>query len=962
MFIRILGDVVVEADGPPVALSPKVRTLLALLAAAAPHVVPTDQLVDSLYGDTPPDGESNALQAQVSRLRKVLGSAAVERTPIGYRLTLDPQLVDAHRFAALAKSQPAEALALWRGSPPEVLGSAYLSRLEELRLTVLEADIAADLGPASVPRLRELIGSYPLREQFRALLMRALAASGRQAEALEAYEDARRTLADELGTDPSPELVDAHVAILRAEPLRASPVPAQLTTFVGRDADLAAVLSLLDRHRLVTLTGPGGAGKTRLAVEVAHRITSPIDQTSVCFVEFAATEDVPQAVLDALSLREQRTGQPTPPVDRLVAALADRPMVLVFDNCEHVVDAAAHLASALLARCPLLKVLATSREPLDITGEALYPVPRLTEDPAVQLFVDRATAVRADLPIDQRTVRRICAALDGLPLAIELAAARVRTLGLDAIAARLDDRFSLLSKGSRTADARHRTLRAVVEWSWDLLSPEEQALAARLSVFTGFTFEAAGDELVTSLVDKSLVEVAGDRYRMLTTIREFCASKLTDRDQACRDHATYFLDLARSADLMGADQLTWLNRLEADHDNLHSALRWAVGADTELALRLVSAMSSYWWMRGRRREGAQLCLDLALRLGPSAPPGFEEEYVLCVINAIAAEGEEPLRAHLRTAYTWGQERDHQPSFPFVTAIVGPALGPPPPGKGELIVGDDPWSQALAPLGESYLRTFAGRVHDAQDFLVTALDRFEAVGERWGMIQCLNELAVIVSYKGEHARAIDMLNRGTVMVQELGSIDELCEMITRRGDCHLRSGDVPAAVADYLAVEDLAQRLATPGLLIGARVGLATVARRRGDLAEARRLCEQALAECGSGWFGPDWARWQILVAFGWLSLAQGDPAAAADWLRQAMDGAVKLGNGPQQAAATEGMAGLALLEGDPRQAAWLLGRAVGMRGISVAGDVDVADVAARTTDLLGAADFAEAYREGLTSR
>ncbi|MFD1052308.1 tetratricopeptide repeat protein, partial [Kibdelosporangium lantanae] len=179
----------------------------------------------------------------------------------------------------------------------------------------------------------------------------------------------------------------------------------------------------------------------------------------------------------------------------------------------------------------------------------------------------------------------------------------------------------------------------------------------------------------------------------------------------------------------------------------------------------------------------------------SAPPGFEEEYVLCVINAIAAEGEEPLRAHLRTAYTWGQERDHQPSFPFVTAIVGPALGPPPPGKGELIVGDDPWSQALAPLGESYLRTFAGRVHDAQDFLVTALDRFEAVGERWGMIQCLNELAVIVSYKGEHARAIDMLNRGTVMVQELGSIDELCEMITRRGDCHLRSGDVPAAVAD-----------------------------------------------------------------------------------------------------------------------------------------------------------------------
>jgi predicted ATPase/DNA-binding SARP family transcriptional activator len=955
VFIRILGDVVVEADGTPVPLSPKVRTLLALLAASAPHVVPTDRLVDSLYGGTPPDGESNALQAQVSRLRKVLGSSAVERTPVGYRLTLDPQVVDAHRFTALVDDHPSEALALWRGGPPEVLGSAYLSRLEELRLRALEADIESALGPASVPRLRQLIGSYPLRERFRALLMRALAASGRPAEALEAYEEARRTLAEELGADPSPELVDAHLAILRAEPLRTTPVPAQLTTFVGRDADLAAVLSLLDRHRLVTLTGPGGAGKTRLSIEVAHR------QTSVCFVEFAATEDVPQAVLDALSLREQRSGQPTPPVDRLVAALADRSTTLVFDNCEHVIDAAAHLASALLARCPLLKILATSREPLDITGEALYPVPRLTEDPAVELFVQRATAVRADLSIDRQTARHICAALDGLPLAIELAAARVRTLGLDAIAARLDDRFSLLSKGSRTADARHRTLRAVVEWSWDLLSPEEQALAARLSVFAGFTLEAAADELVTSLVDKSLVEVTGDRYRMLTTIREFCASKLTDRNRACRDHASYFLGLAASAELVGSDQLTWLNRLEADHDNLHSALRWAVSEDTVLALRLVSAMSSYWWMRGRRREGAQLCLDLACRLGPSAPSGFEEEYTLCVVNAIAAEGEEPLRAHLGTIHAWGQERDHPPSFPFVTAIVGPMLGPPPYENGQLVIGEDPWSQALEPLGESFLRVFTGRVHDAQDLLVTALDRFEALGERWGMIQCLNELAVIVSYKGEHSRAVEMLNRGMVMVQELGSTDELCEMIIRRGDCQLRIGDVPAAVADYLAVEDLANRLATPGMLIGARIGLATVARRRGDLAEARVLCERALADCGSGWFGPDWARWQILVALGWLSLADGDAPTAADWLTQAMGGAVKLGNGPQQAAATEGMAGLALLEGDPRQAAWLLGRAVVLRGISVAGDVDVADVASRATDLLGAAEFAGAYQEGLTS-
>ncbi|TCO46608.1 BTAD domain-containing putative transcriptional regulator [Actinocrispum wychmicini] len=969
MFFGILGEVEVRRDdGTPVALGgPKVRALLTLLLADAPHVVTTDRLIDGVYGDEPPEGAANALQSQVSRLRRSLDADVVERTPLGYRLAIDPQDIDSNRFATLLDAgRPGEALALWRGTLPPELGEAQISRLAELRLRALEEDIEASLGLSSVPRLRELITEYPLRERFRGQLMRALAAGGRQAEALTVFEDARRTLADELGADPSTELADTHVAILRSEPVATNPVPAQLTSFVGRDADLERVAALLTQHRLVTLTGPGGTGKTRLAVEVTKA------EPDVCLAEFANTTDVPQAVLDAFGLRAQAraTQPPAPPADRLVAALADRHLLLVFDNCEHVIDAAARLAGQLLARLPLLRILATSREPLGITGEALYPVPRLPDSPAERLFLDRATAVRGAEAFDPDQVRHICAALDGLPLAIELAAARARSLSLDDIAARLDDRFGLLSKGSRTADARHRTLRAVVEWSWDLLDETEQALAARLTVFAGGALMADVEQvtgrpadLLTELVDKSLVEVVGGRYRMLETIRAFCAEKLGDATEPTRRaHAEHFLAFASeaTANLLGADQLQWLDRTEAEHDNLHSALRWAVTADSTLALRLVGAMSTYWWMRGRRLEGAQLCLDLALRLGPQAPDGQAEEYALCLVNAISAEGHEPLRAHLKTLRDWGENRTAPPSYPFVTIVVAPTVGPPTDGRAPAIIGSDPWSRALEPLGRSFQEVFAGDVMTGQQSLTDALARFEALGERWGAMQSLTELAVIVSWKGEHDRAIAMLDRAMRLVRELGSTEELCEMTVRRADCRFRAGDTAGARGDYERAEALANRLATPGLLVGAHVGLATIARRAGDLAEARRLCRLALEECGSGGFGPDWARWQVQVALGWLACAEGNLEEATDWLKQALNGSVRLGNNVQRAAATAAMANVALLEGDPTQAARLLGTATRLRGLAIAGDADVAAVSAEATRLIGPAAFGAAYRAGLS--
>jgi predicted ATPase/DNA-binding SARP family transcriptional activator len=966
VWFGILGEVVARrADGTAVALGgPKVRTLLVLLLAEAGRTVSTEKLIDGIYGSEPPEGAANALQAQVSRLRKSLGANLVERHPHGYRLAIDPRDVDAHQFETLIdEGEPGAALELWRGAPPVELGEAAIARLEELRLVAIEEDTEAQLrqGTASVPRLQELVSRHPLRERLRGQLMRALAATGRQAEALTAFEEARRTLADELGADPSAELADTHVAILKSETVTANPVPAQLTSFVGRDGDKNCVTELLARHRLVTLTGPGGAGKTRLAVEAARA------ERSVCFVELADAEDVPQAVLGALGLRDTKSSwTPVPPIDRLAAALKDQPILIVLDNCEHVIDDAAHLAARLLARRPEVRILATSREPLGITGEALYPVPRLTTAPAVQLFTDRAKAVRGDFAVTDE-VRHICEALDGLPLAIELAAARVRSLGVTEIANRLDDRFGLLSKGSRTAEARHRTLRAVVEWSWDLLEPEEQALASRLTVFAGGATladarEVCGlpDDLMTELVDKSLVEVSGDRYRMLETIRAFCAERLGDETtRTRRRHAEHFLHFAHQATshLLSAEQLQWLDRMESEHDNLHAALRWAVESDQGLALELVGAMSTYWWMRGRRFEGAELCFALAEDLGPSHE--MSDEFALCITNALAAKGDGPLRDFLRVLRAWGVKRNAPPRHPFVTIVVAPVVGPPPLENAMNLIGPDPWSQALAPLGRSFVEVFAGDVNSAYRSLREALAGFRVIGERWGMMQTITELAVIVSWRGDHSGAIAMLDEAIGFVRELGSTDELSEMIVRRADCLLKTGDIVAAEADYRRVETLANRLATPGLLVGAHLGLARIARYQGDFAESRRLCLLALNECGSGWFGPDWVRPQVYVALGWLACAEGKPDEAKDWLRKATELATHWDNGPLRAAATEATAAVALLDNNPTQAAQLLGTATRLRGMAIAGDIDVANVSTTATQLIGPKSFGTNYTRGL---
>ncbi|MET8770611.1 BTAD domain-containing putative transcriptional regulator [Streptomyces sp. NPDC004658] len=586
MRFGILGPVEIRTDDGT-SLDPggpRPRALLTLLLLDADRAVSVERLLDGLYGAEPPAGAMSALQSQISRLRRRLAPhAGIDAVPAGYALAVGPDAVDVHRFAGLAAQGRTaltagdhpraaallrDALALWRGPALPDLPDAHAdrARLEELRLAVLQDRIEAELGtgggPELVPELRALLQARPLDERLYGQLMRALHAAGRSAEALAVFEEARRRLADELGADPSPALSALHLQLLRDgtdTPPRPR-LPAQLTRFVGREPELARIDRALTDSRLVTLTGPGGVGKTRLALEAARARTGgnatrspahpgtpspsarPAGAADVCLVELAPLTDgarIPYAVLAALGVRDGFRSPATDALDRLLAALADREVLLVLDNCEHLVESAARTASLLLGACPGVHVLATSRESLGVTGEVLVPVPPLPEEPAVRLLLDRARAVRPDFDGHAR-VPEICRALDGLPLAIELAAARLRTLSVDELADRLHDRFRVLTRGDRAKPPRHRTLRAVVEWSWELLDPEERDLASRLTVFAGgATLDAVAavcgvpypEDPLASLVEKSFLEVSDGRYRMLETIRVFAAGSLTNPGQ-----------------------------------------------------------------------------------------------------------------------------------------------------------------------------------------------------------------------------------------------------------------------------------------------------------------------------------------------------------------------------------------------------------------------------------------------
>ncbi|MFH7337047.1 ATP-binding protein [Streptomyces sp. KHY 26] len=712
MRYRILGITqAADAHGNPRHLTaPRLRTLLAALALRPGRTTTPETLIAEIWADAPPQDAPAALQALVGRLRRGLGKDAVGSAPGGYRLEATEDDVDLYVFGrltrtgtkALADGDPATAhraltaaLALWRGPAlADLPDRTAATRPEALRLEATRARAAAalELGHAQdvVPELRELTTAHPYDEPLHALLIRALRDTGRPADALAAYESARRTLADTLGTDPGVELRDLHAGLLRQVHRPAAPPPParrgnlrpRLTSFVGREPELAAVRADLGRSRLVTLTGPGGSGKTRLAEEAASAVLTPAWLAELAPLD--QPDAVPGAVVSALGLREtvllstELAPQQTDPTALLIEYCAPRAELLILDNCEHVVDAAAALAETLLTHCPGLTILATSREPLGVPGESVRPVEPLVPEQAHRLFAERARAVRPDADAalgDTAAVAEICRRLDGLPLAIELAAARLRMLTPRQIADRLDDRFRLLTSGSRTVLPRQQTLRAVVDWSWDLLDERERTVLREVSVFAGGWDLAAAEAVCTgpvadtigALVDKSLVLAApqdgpgGMRYRMLETIHEYAAERAAEapglRAAAEDRHLAWARALAEEADprLRSADQLPWISRLETDLDNIRAALDRAVRAGREAeAGALTLAMGWFWWLRNYRHEGVArvrrvLRLGAALDAGGATDPAAltalaeSADHVAALLRAPDAETGHPLR-------------------------------------------------------------------------------------------------------------------------------------------------------------------------------------------------------------------------------------------------------------------------------------------------------------------------------
>ncbi|OXY94272.1 BTAD domain-containing putative transcriptional regulator [Streptomyces diastatochromogenes] len=903
---RLLGPTqALRPDGTPVPVGgARLRALLSVLALRAGRTVPTDLLVDEVWGADPPADATGALQALVGRLRRALGADAVASAEGGYRLAAAPDDIDLTRFdrltgeglGALADGDPAkaaavldDALALWHGPALADLPdhTADAARWETRRLDALRArhTAALALGHAeqSLPELAALCDAHPLDEPLQALRLRALRDAGRPAQALAAYEDVRQLLADRLGSDPGTELRALHVELLtetEREPQPAPPaalgnLPARLTSFVGREADIAAIGADLAAARLVTLLGPGGAGKTRLSQEAAEAVRHTA-RDGVWLAELAPVDDpdaVPQAVLTAIGAREtvlhgagveamRAMTDVDDPADRLVEYCARRRMVLILDNCEHVVEAAARLAERLLARCPQLTVLATSREPLGVPGELVRPVEPLPEPVALRLLADRGAAARPGFRLedDPEACAEICRRLDGLPLAIELAAARLRMLTPRQIAGRLDDRFRLLTSGSRTVLPRQQTLRAVVDWSWDLLDADERDVLSRLSLFAGGCDLAAAEgvcgpaalDALGSLVDKSLVVASpaadgGMRYRLLETVAEYAAERLDEtgrRAEAERAHLTYYRELARTTDplLRGGEQRAAIDRFQLEYENLRTALRHAVAlGDEQEGLSLVLSLVWYWQMRDLRIE-CRTWSEEAMALGPDPfaeparparpvwqrctdiPPPFTGE--------LLAEARRGVHlAHLACMDTemeaW-QTPEAQTKLRAMARVYEPGLPQTCRAPGAI------WFYAVI------LTDGADRIRTISDATIrTCRDNPGFEWELAGALQMrANLLANRTAWAGDATRDAD---EALEIYRRLGDQWGIAEALSARGEANERKGSYRTAAADYEAAIVHAERLGARAQMAVLSARLGSVLMEAGDAERGERMLRDVIA-------------------------------------------------------------------------------------------------------------------------
>jgi predicted ATPase/DNA-binding SARP family transcriptional activator len=1039
----------------------QLRVLLTLLALEAGRVVPAGTLADRVWPQEQPADPGNALQTLVSRLRAALRGAGCDRLieshPAGYRLTVPPDAVDALAFRSLAADgrralaggdaaaavrvlRPA--LALWRGQPlADAEGCEFAEaaaiRLAELRddavLDRIEAELALGQGASLVGELKAVVSADPLAERPLGLLMRALYAGGRQAEALAAYAQARERFAEQLGVDPSPAVEQVYLRILRGEepfsqrssapppdPLTPPALSAPVTSFVGREDEMSLLLKLLGSARLVTLTGPGGMGKTRLAAEVPRRLDAP-----AWFVPLASVTDpgeVPYAVLDELGIRERifspRTSDPgaADPVSRLATALAGRDDVLILDNCEHVIDAAAELAARVLAACPRIRIVATSREPLRTDGEVLCPVPPLSfpppggepataaSYPSVRLLCDRAAAVQPGFGLDPGNagaVVRICRALDGMPLAIELAAVWLRVLSPAQLAERLDDRFALLTGGSRTALPRHQTLRAVVDWSWELLSERERVLARRLSVFpAGATLAAAervcaGEDLpaaevltgLSGLVGKSFLMVAdGPRYQMLETVRAYCLDRLSGAGETrhVRDaFAAYYLELAQTADpgLRGPEQNRWTHELSAEQDNLHAAVRWTISQrDAVTALLFVRALGWYWMLRGMQGDSEQLSVE-TLAIVPAEAGTFvpaeagtfavAEGRVICALAAAGPAWDmDAMRPALAGAVA------NLTAWPEYPAVVHPlaAMGEPmlalcdrEPRRALAVfdrfeTSQDAWLRAVAPFFRaSFATLIGGSPEQAERDCRRALIMFRDLKDAWGQTGALVQLAQFAQLRGDHQAALVALTEASAFAGQLDALSDRAHIEGQLAMIRMRTGDLAGARADLDRAVRMDAHYGAGRTDAVAWLGLvaADLAWLEGDTAAAARQCDDVLGllrDKPTHWWSGHRALVQTRLAM--IALGEGDEARCRELLADSLRVAASWVERGAVAAVIDGIAVLAGAAEDWPAAATLLGAAHSVRGAFDESSLDAPAVRESARRALGASGFDAAYQRG----
>ncbi|XVS67517.1 BTAD domain-containing putative transcriptional regulator [Actinosynnema sp. CA-299493] len=1035
----------------------KVRALLAALLAGQERAVSADRLIELLWPDSSPANPTASLQVKVSQLRRALdqacdgGRALLGSTPAGYVLAVPAEDVDFRLFdqlaaRALALEPPAErvaaldgALALWRGTAfdgfaddPSI--SALAFGLEEQRLVVLEERAHARLGlgehQSIIGELTELVERYPLRERLRAAHLLALYRSGRAVEALRLYDTLRGQLAEEFGIDPGPELVRLHHAMLQQDrelqagadrpvTVRGSNLPVPLTGLVGRTRVLPLIRETLAAHRLVTLVGPGGVGKTRLATEVARGPDEhSVDGTWV--VELAGlppagaggADDLAEAVAAALDLREEpaldRRAEPPAATERLVSILRDKRTLLVLDNCEHVLAACAELVLVLLAGAPGLRVLATSRELLGVVGEQLIEVPPL-DLPApgapaaviprfssIELFLDRAASAVPGFrprPGDLETVAAICRRLDGIPLAIEMAVARVRALGLDELLARLDDRFRVLGVARRGVPARQQTLRAMIDWSWDLCTEPERLVLARLSTHAqGCELEAAEHTcavgamepadvlpLLSRLVDRSLVVVyehAGkQRYRLLESMAEYGRQRLEesgDAEAAHTAHAEHYTGLvaASKEELYGPCQHDVLQRLDVEAANLERALHtWLRLRRCDLVIRHVNSQTWYWFLRGRLSEAhrrLQLVLDATKAVGPTLNRAetlvWHRGFALLTTGAeppgpVAPDPEELAAAPDGLARAWwflAYARWTVGAFTEsekLNAVVLPHFR----ARG------DRWGTAASVATDAALATGRGDLRALDTAATECVELFEALGDGWGLLRSTDLLGVLAEIRGDRRRATRLHEEGLRIAADLGLWGETARKLAMLGRMALLAGDYPTADDLHERAAALAKQQANMPWQAFAETGLAISYRRQGRLDEAEALLERLV---------PRMERMNALnglaltlAELGFVAEQRGDAATAHVHHRSGLDAALATGDRRAVALAVEGLAGAHRVGGSPDTAARLLGVARAVRDALDAPlpaeerqDVDRITSAAR--DVLGVALFGELTAAG----